>query len=116
MGAALGPVFSACSPTYFVLLATVLPVSFTLGIGYLVVFVLGLCLSLLLIALLGQKLADRLGWAADPRGVFKRVLGGLFILVGIAIITGIDKDIQIWVLDTGFLDVTRIEQKLLEMQ
>ena len=28
MGAALGPVFSSCSPTYFVILATVLPQSF----------------------------------------------------------------------------------------
>ena len=116
MGAVLGPVFSACSPTYFVLLASVLPVSFALGVAYLGVFVLGLCLSLLLIALLGQRLADRLGWVADPRGIFKRVLGALFVLVGIAVITGIDKQFQIWVLDTGFLDVTRIEQKLLEMR
>ncbi|OGG63069.1 cytochrome C biogenesis protein [Candidatus Kaiserbacteria bacterium RIFCSPHIGHO2_02_FULL_59_21] len=116
MGAALGPVFSACSPTYFVLLASVLPVSFALGVAYLGVFVLGLCLSLLLIALLGQRVADRLGWAADPRGTFKRALGALFILVGLAVVSGLDKDIQIWVLDTGFLDVTRVEQKLLEMQ
>jgi len=78
--------------------------------------VLGLCLSLLLIALLGQRVADRLGWAADPRGTFKRALGALFILVGLAVVSGLDKDIQIWVLDTGFLDVTRVEQKLLEMQ
>jgi len=116
MGAALGPVFSACSPTYFVLLASVLPVSFALGVAYLGVFVFGLCLALLLVALLGQRLADRLGWAADPRGFFKRALGVLFIIVGIAVITGVDKQFQIWVLDTGFLDVTRIEQKLLEMQ
>src|SRR3989344_6005128 len=116
MGAALGPVFSACSPTYFVLLASVLPVSFALGVAYLGVFVFGLCLALLLVALLGQRLADRLGWAADPRGFFKHALGVLFIIVGIAVITGVDKQFQIWVLDTGFLDVTRIEQKLLEMQ
>lgn len=116
MGAALGPVFSACSPTYFVLLASVLPVSLPLGVAYLLVFVFGLCLALLLIALLGQRLADRLGWASDPHGMFKRVLGILFILVGVAVISGVDKKIQIWVLDTGFLDVTRIEQKLLEMQ
>ena len=115
MGAALGPVFSACSPTYFVVLASVLPVSIALGILYLISFVVGLCLALLLIALLGQRLADHLGFAADPRGIFKRVLGVLFLVVGIAVITGVDKDIQIWVLDTGFLDVTRIEQRLLEL-
>lgn len=115
MGAALGPVFSACSPTYFVVLASVLPASFVLGFGYLMVYVLGLCLTLLLIALVGQRLADRLGFAADPRGIFKRVLGVLFVLVGVAIITGADKTLQIQILNSGFLDVTRIEQKLLEL-
>lgn len=115
MGAALGPVFSACSPTFFIILASVLPVSLSLGIVYLAVYVLGLCLALLLIALIGQRLADRLGFAADSRGVFKRVLGVLFVLVGIAVISGADKALQIKILDTGFLDVTKIEQKLLEV-
>lgn len=115
MGAALGPVFSACSPTYFILLATILPVSYALGIVYLAVYVLGLCLTLLLIALLGQRLADKLGFAADPKGVFKRALGVLFLVVGFAIIAGWDKQLQIKLLDTGFLDVTKIEQRLLEL-
>ncbi len=115
MGAALGPVFSACSPTYFVVLASVLPASFALGLVYLSVYVLGLCLALLLIALVGQRLADKLGVAADPKGIFKRVLGVLFLLVGLAIITGADKAIQIKILDTGFLDVTKLEEKLLQL-
>lgn len=114
MGSALGPVFSACSPTYFILLATVLPVSYALGVVYLAVYVLGLCLALLLIALLGQRLADKLGFAADPKGLFKRALGALFLVVGFAIIAGWDKQLQIKLLDTGFLDVTKIEQRLLE--
>ena len=115
MGAALGPVFSACSPTYFIVLASVLPASFALGVLYLAVYVLGLCLTLFLVSLLGQRLADRLGFAADPKGIFKRVLGVLFVLVGIAVITGADKTLQIKILDTGFLDVTKLEQKLLEL-
>ncbi len=115
MGAALGPVFSACSPTYFLVLATVLPVSYALGVVYLTVYVLGLCIVLMLIALIGQRLVDKLGLAADSKGLLKRVLGVLFILVGIAIITGADKALQIKILDTGFLDVTRIEQHLLQL-
>ena len=115
MGAALGPVFSACSPTYFIVLASVLPVSYALGVAYLCAYVFGLCLALLFVALLGQRLVDRLGFAADPRGVFKRALGLLFLLVGVAVITGADKALQIKILDTGFLDVTKIEQKLLEI-
>ena len=37
IGASLGPVFSSCSPTYFVILATVLPASFFTGLIYLFV-------------------------------------------------------------------------------
>jgi cytochrome c biogenesis protein CcdA len=60
VGAALGPIFSTCSPTYFVILASVLPASLALGTAYLLAYVAGLSLVLLLIALLGQRFADRL--------------------------------------------------------
>ena len=39
-GAALGPVFSTCSPTYTLLLATVFPVSLVAGIGYTLIYAL----------------------------------------------------------------------------
>jgi cytochrome c biogenesis protein CcdA len=55
VGASLGPVFSTCSPTYFLVLATVLPVSLALGVTYLLSYTIGLCLSLLVIAFVGQK-------------------------------------------------------------
>ena len=114
IGAALGPVFSACSPTYFVILASVLPASFALGSLYLLTYIAGLSLVLLLIALLGQRFADRLSSLADSRGVAKRVIGILLILVGLFVATGYDKKLQIIILDNGFLDVTKFEQKLLE--
>ena len=114
IGAALGPVFSTCSPTYFVILATVLPESFVVGTVYLLAYIAGLALVLLLIALLGQKLTARLTGAADPKGWFKRGLGILFILVGIAIMSGFDKTLEIAILDSGFFDVTKIENQLLE--
>ncbi len=115
MGAALGPVFSTCSPTYFVVLATVLPENFGLGLVYLSSYTLGLCLMLLLVGYIGQKLANGLGFAADPRGLFKRALGFLFIAVAFFIISGQDKQLQIKILDAGFFDVTKIEQWLLQM-
>lgn len=114
IGASLGPIFSACSPTYFVILATVLPATPVLGVVYLLTYVLGLCLSLLVVALLGQKIMIRLGSVSDPRGWFKRIIGLIFIVVAIGIISGYDKDFQIKILDSGFLDVTKIEQKLLD--
>ena len=114
IGASLGPIFSACSPTYFVILATILPVSFFLGIIYLFTYVLGLSLALIVVALLGQKIMAKVGKVSDPRGWFKKIFGVIFILVAIAIISGYDKKLQISLLDAGFLDVTKIEQKLLE--
>lgn len=114
VGASLGPIFSACSPTYFVILATVLPVRPAVGIIYLFTYTFGLGLALFLVAILGQKIMSKLNIVADPRGWFKKILGIIFILVSIAIITGYDKKLQISLLDAGFLDVTRIEQKLLD--
>jgi len=113
MGAALGPVFSSCSPTYFVILATVLPVSFGIGVIYLLVYGLGLAIMLGSIAFFGQKLTQKLGWAANPEGWFKRGLGLLLILVGLAVMTGIDKKLEAAILDAGF-GVTQLEENLLD--
>ncbi|OGJ02212.1 hypothetical protein A3G98_02165 [Candidatus Nomurabacteria bacterium RIFCSPLOWO2_12_FULL_37_8] len=114
IGASLGPIFSACSPTYFVILATVLPVSFFLGIVYLFTYVLGLSLALIIIALIGERIMAKVGKVSDPNGWFKKIFGVIFIMVAIAIISGYDKKLQISLLDAGFLDVTKIEQKLLD--
>ncbi len=114
IGAALGPVFSSCSPTYFVILATVLPASFLLGTVYLLAYIAGLVFILALIALLGQRLTSRLQFAADSRSWFKRGLGTLFLIIGIFIATGLDKDLETWVLDQGYINgVLDIEQGLL---
>ncbi len=114
IGASLGPVFASCSPTYFLILATVLPESFGTGLVYLMVYAFGLSLILFLVAFLGQKFVKKIQWAADPKGWFKRGLGILFILVGVLIMTGMDKKLQTYILDKGFFDVTQIEGKLLE--
>lgn len=115
IGVALGPVFSTCSPTYFVVLATVLPAQPIVGIGYLLAYVVGLGLSLFIIALVGQKIMSSLNIAADSGGWVKRVLGMLFIVVGFAIVAGYDKAVETAIIDAGFFDVTRVEQKLLDL-
>lgn len=114
VGAALGPIFSTCSPTYFVILASVLPASFLLGTAYLLAYVLGLSLILLLLALLGEKLAHRLSGLSDPHGWFKRGLGLLFVVLGLAIAFGYEKKLETALLDGGYFDITKIEQLLLE--
>ena len=115
MGAALGPVFSSCSPTYFVILATVLPASFGHGLVALFFYALGLGLVLLMISLLGEKLVRRLGGVANPHGWFKRTIGAIFLVVGIFVLTGIDKQVESALLEKGaYGSLGNFEQTLLE--
>lgn len=113
MGAALGPVFASCSPTYALILATVLPQSFVNGFLYLLFYCLGLASVLFAIGVAGQSLVAKLGWAANPYGWFRRTLGVIFIAVGIIVIFGIDKQIQAIILDSGLYDpIKNFEQRL----
>jgi cytochrome c-type biogenesis protein len=100
-GAALGPVFTSCSPTYLYIVAAILPATFWLGFVYLLSYVAGLLLVLFAVALLGRKLVKKLGWALDPHGWFKRSVGILMVVVGIAVIVGADKGFQAFVLESG---------------
>lgn len=113
MGASLGPVFSSCSPTYALIVAVVLPTSFYEGLGYLVAYALGLATILLLVAVAGQSLVKKLGWASNPSGKFRKVIGVLFVIVGVATLTGLDRSFQTYVLDQGWYDpIMKIEQRL----
>ena len=112
MGAALGPVFSSCSPTYFVILATVLPASFAMGFADLLAYAVGLSGFLFIIAIAGQKLVDKLGVAIEPTGWFRRGIGILFLIVGLGVLTGGEAKLEAWLLNRGF-DVTVVEQYLL---
>jgi len=111
LGAALGPIFNSCSPTYALIVAVVLPASFLLGVGYLVAYSIGLGLILLLISIFGRLLVNKMKWMSNPRGVFQKVIGVSFILVGIIIIFGIDKQVQTYVLENGWYDpIMQIEE------
>ena len=111
LGAALGPVFNSCSPTYALIVAVILPVSFISGVGYLIAYCLGLGLTLLLISIFGRVLVNKMKWMSNPRGAFQKVIGILFIIVGIAVIFGLDKQAQTYVLENGWYDpIMRIEE------
>ena len=113
IGAALGPVFSSCSPTYALIVATVLPVSFAQGLIYLVAYALGMSTTLLLIAYLGQTFVTKLRWLSNPNGWFKRIVGILFIVVGISVVFGFDKKLQTYVLERGWYDpISNLEKRL----
>lgn len=111
LGAALGPVFNSCSPTYALIVAVVLPVSFTTGALYLLAYSLGLGAILLLISLFGRALSNKMKWFSNPNGLFKKVVGIIFIIVGLAVLLGIDKKVQTYVLENGWYDpIMRIEE------
>ena len=114
IGGALGPVFSSCSPTYFLILATVLPRSLGTGIIYLLAYAIGLSGTLLVVAFAGQKLLAKFGAASDPNGRIKKIVGVIFLIVGLAIASGYDKKLEGSLTNSGgFFDVTKIETKLL---
>lgn len=113
-GAALGPVFSSCSPTYAWVIATILPVNPAEGILYLGIYCVGLALMLLAIALLGRKLIARLHWAANPTGWFQRIVAIVFIVVGLSVATGIDKHVQTALTDYS-LGLAQFEETLVPL-
>jgi cytochrome c biogenesis protein CcdA len=114
LGAALGPVFTTCSPTYVVILAIVLPQSFFIGVLNLIAFAIGLSIPLLAIGYGGQSVCNRFKVLANPNGWFKRGLGVLLIVSGLLIFTGIDKDIEAYLIKSGYLGALDLEQSLID--
>lgn len=113
IGAALGPVFNSCSPTYALIVAIILPRSFAEGFVHLTAYALGLGIALLAIALLGKKISSRLRSLANPQGIVRRGIGFLFILIGLAILFGYDKKIQTFALEHGWYDpISKLERSL----
>ncbi|MCH9816164.1 MAG: cytochrome C biogenesis protein [Actinomycetia bacterium] len=115
-GAALGPVFTSCSPLFGYVIVTVLPADFGYGLILLGAYVIGLSGTLLAISLLGQRAIQGARWAADPDGWFRRGLGAVFVIIGVLVLTGWMKDLETWLilnspiqpwnLDSGFIGET----------
>jgi cytochrome c biogenesis protein CcdA len=114
IGLALGPVFTTCSPTYLFIIATVLPATFIVGFIYLLGFTLGLAISLLLIAYFGQQIVNKVTAHMQTTGTIKKVFGVLIILVGVAVLTGYDKKIETFILDSGYGATIQLEDSLIE--
>lgn len=112
-GAALGPVFSSCSPVYAYILATVLPVNFPVAMGYMIAYVTGLSIMLLLIGFLGQKFIRKIKFASDPHGWFNKAIAIVFIVVGLLIVSGYDKKLQTYVSETTPFDFDSLSAQLI---
>lgn len=114
IGLALGPVFTTCSPTFLFIIATVLPATFVVGFIYLLGFTLGLALSLLVIAFFGQQIVNKVSAHMETAGTAKRIFGVLILLVGVAVLTGYDKKIETWILNSGYGATIQLEDSLIE--
>jgi putative solute:sodium symporter small subunit len=115
IGASLGPVFASCSPTYAVIVGIAITGNATSAFIYLLLYALGLGIVMLAISFAGRALIQKLGWATNPHGWFKRIIGLLFVIMGLMIITGVDKSFTAWILEGGFYDwVIQIESRFLD--
>ncbi|MDP2625207.1 MAG: cytochrome c biogenesis protein CcdA [Candidatus Peregrinibacteria bacterium] len=114
LGASLGPVFTTCSPTYVIILAVVLPANFGVGVINLIAYTIGLMIPLLAVGYGGQAVVRKFRFAANPNGLFKKVLGTLLVVVGVFIFTGLDKTVEQKILEAGYFGPVEIEQSLLE--
>lgn len=102
LGAALGPVFTSCSPTYALIVAVILPQDFAVGLVNLLAYVTGLALIFGLVALGGRTVVNKLQWSTNPNGKLKKILGVVLVVLGIMIIIGLDKRLEATLLDAGY--------------
>lgn len=115
-GVALGPVFASCSPTYAFILASILPRSFGSGLIYLAVYAIGLAAALLVVSLAGRKAIRTYAWAIDTHSLFRRLLGVLFIIIGVIVFLGLQVKVETWIANHLPFDETKIERILLANQ
>ncbi len=111
-GAALGPVFSSCNPTYLYIASTVIPSSFVKGAVQLLAYSIGLAAVLLLVSISGRRFLDKIKWLSNPHGFAQRAIAIVFIIVGISIASGFDKDLQTYLVEKDFLNLQSIEERL----
>lgn len=104
LGASLGPLFNVCSPTYALIVAVFLPANPLQGFALLVVYTVGLLATLYTIAVGGSKLVKKIGWSLDTSGTFRRTLGIILVVIGVAIIFGLDKQLQTLLVASGAFD------------
>ena len=112
LGATLGPIFSSCSPTYFVIVATVLPSNLTQGIIYLIIYCVGLAFSLYIISIFGESLIRYLNSNTIMEKITTKSIALVLFITGILIIFGYDSYIEQQVPTSATL--SKIEGTLLE--
>ena len=114
LGASLWPIFASCSPTYALIISTILPQNLTMGIFSIFAYILGFWLVLAIVIYFGQEAVKKLNRYANPNGIFKKVIWILLILTGVLILSWGFKRIEAKLVDSPFWkNLIRIEKNAL---
>ncbi len=100
-GAALGLIWTPCAGP---ILAAVATLAATQSVGYqavllIVVYVLGVCVPLYLLTLLGGKILTRTRALSPYTGIIQKIFGAVMILSALMIFSGYDKKLQTTLLE-----------------
>lgn len=114
VGFSLGPVFNSCSPTYLIFILPLLREDFIDGMGYFLLYLLGLVWVLSIVALLGTKFTKNVKWAYDPESRFRKGLGVMFLVLGVIIFFGLHKEFEAYLLENSdfYIELTNFEGEL----
>ena len=114
LGASLWPIFASCSPTYALIISTILPQNLTMGIFSIFAYILGFWLVLAIVIYFGKEAVKKLNRYANPNGIFKKVIWVLLILTGVLILSWGFKWIEAKLVDSPFWkNLIRIEKNAL---
>ncbi len=114
LGLLLGPLFNSCSPTYLLLIATILPTDFWNGIVATLVYLLWVCMTLGLLFAWGQFIFRRVRLSAWVLQHTKKIFAIGMLLLGIALRFGADKWLSTEIISAWWgIDTTTWEAQLL---
>lgn len=115
LGASLGPIFASCSPTYALIIGTILPQNLLMGTLSILFYVLGFWSILFIIIFFWREAIKRLKGYANSDWRFKKSIGILLIITGGMIISGGFKYLETKLLELPFSTaLIKIEQQTIK--
>ena len=113
--ASLGPIFASCSPTYALIISTILPANLTIGILSILMYIIGFWLVIFIIIYFGKEALQYLRRYANPEGIFKKIIGIILIITGVLILSWGFKRLETQIVNSSFWTFfTKIEKNAIK--
>lgn len=113
--ASLGPIFASCSPTYALIISTILPANLTIGILSILMYIIGFWLVIFIIIYFGKEALQHLRRYANPQGIFKKIIGIILVITGILILSWGFKRLETQIVNSSFgTYFTKIERNAIK--